>query len=575
MEKKIDQLNAYGKARYCIDRLVSLEIIGNKTIIDLLAYDDISLWWNIQNKFLGHVVSLIENSFNQNRKAVTAEMRYTLLRPVLRDLKIFLSKAAVKLSKSKHRIQEVSHKVLFFTDDSNWKELRGYDGHGRGKADVFYDPIVRNLESGVNTVAVYPTSLSLNGLNILYNRLYNWPIPFKPFHFYMGTKARKSELRARKHVSQIWRQISGEKCLEKFKWVEQQGISYASFVNILEYFVCIYFPYCVRCIEVAKNMIDYENPDVIVLSKESSAFEQSIIIAAKTKGIPTLAIQHGSLMKDDFCNDFHHAVARIVLPDIICVYGKREFDLFTQRMYKPWEVVVTGSHKLDFLVRANNEVYEKDRIVAKYGIKKGKKIILWTTQSHGLSKIENQKNLTAVCKSIRKMPDVCLVIKQHPDENEKHRKLISEYLFYHNIDAVLPSNNADPYELLFACDVLITKYSTTAIEAIAMNKPVVIINLSGQPNLIDVVDKRVAMGVYREDDLQPVLTSILKDNMLLKRNREKYIENCLHRIDGKASERIAQSIMHCVLGIGKKGKHDTKSISPANLHKTEEYGGVS
>ena len=575
MEKKIDQLNAYGKARYCIDRLVSLEIISNKTIIDILAYDDISLWWNIQNKFLGHLVSLIENSFNQNRKAVTAEMRYTLLRPVLRDLKVFLSKAAVKLSKSKHRIQEGSHKVLFFTDDSNWKKLRGHDSLGRSKADVFYDPIVRNLESGVNTVAVYPTSISLNGLNVLYNRLYNWHIPFKPFHFYMGTKARKSELRARKHFIQIWRQISGEKCLEKFKWVEQQGISYASFVNLLEYFVCIYFPYCVRCIESAKNMIDYENPDVIVLAKESSTFEQSIIIAAKTKGIPTLAIQHGNLTKGDFINYFHHAGARIVLPDITCVYGKRTVDLLSQKMYKPWEVVVTGSHKLDFLARAN-EVYEKDRIVAKYGIKKGKKIILWTTQSHGLSEIENQKNLTAVCKSIKNMRDVCLVIKQHPDENKEHRKLISECLLYHNIDAVLPDSKADTYELLFACDVLIAKYSTTAIEAIAIDKPVVILNLSGQPDLIDVVDQRVAMGVYREDDLQPVLTSILKDDMLLKSNRAKYIENCLHRIDGKASERIAQSIMNCVLQLGKnKRNRNTEGISPDNLHKTEEHRGVS
>ncbi len=506
MEKKIDQLNAYGKARYCIDRLVSLEIIGNKTIIDLLAYDNISLWWNIQNKFFGRLVSLTENSFNQNHKAATAEMRYDLLRPVLRDLKVFLSKAAVKLSKSKNRIQEGSHKVLFFTDDSNWRELRGHDSHGRGKTDVFYEPIVRNLESGVNTVAVYPMSFSLNGLGILYNRLYNWHIPFKPFHFYMYKKARKSELRTKKHASQIWKQISREKCLKKFKWIEQQGISYASFVNILEYFVCIYFPYCVRCIEVAKNMIDYENPDVIVLAKESSAFEQSIIIAAKTKGIPTLAIQHGSLTKDDFCNDFHPAVARIVLPDITCVYGKREFGLFTQSMYKPWEVVVTGSHKLDFLPRTN-EVYKKDKILEKFNIKKVKKIILWTTQSHALSEIENQKNLTAVSNSIKNMQGVCLVIKQHPDENEEHRKLISKYLLYYNIDAVLPASNSDPYELLFACDVLITKHSTTAIEAIAMNKPVIILNLSGQSDLIDVVDKKVAMGVYREEDLQRVLTS--------------------------------------------------------------------
>ena len=49
---------------------------------------------------------------------------------------------------------------------------------------------------------------------------------------------------------------------------------------------------------------------------------------------------------------------------------------------------------------------------------------------------------------------------------------------------------------------MLTKDSTTAMEAIALNKPVIVLNLGGEPDVVDYVEHCVALGVYKEEDLE-------------------------------------------------------------------------
>ncbi|HJH26921.1 MAG TPA: hypothetical protein C5S37_09180 [Methanophagales archaeon] len=119
---------------------------------------------------------------------------------------------------------------------------------------------------------------------------------------------------------------------------------------------------------------------------------------------------------------------------------------------------------------------------------------------------------------------------------------MEKYLNSYNIDAVLTPKESDTYEQLFVCDLMITRHSTTAMEAVALNKPIIILNLSGEPDPVEYVKEGVALGVYKEGDLKPTIEKLLKDDSELAKNRKKYIETYLYKIDGKATERVVNLI---------------------------------
>ena len=91
------------------------------------------------------------------------------------------------------------------------------------------------------------------------------------------------------------------------------------------------------------------------------------------------------------------------------------------------------------------------------------------------------------------------------------------------------------------CQLLITKYSTTALEAMIINKPVVVINLSGQPTPVPYAEEGAALGVYRYEDIEQAILNALYDEETrgrLKTGRYQFVRNWAGEPDGKASQRI-------------------------------------
>ncbi len=55
---------------------------------------------------------------------------------------------------------------------------------------------------------------------------------------------------------------------------------------------------------------------------------------------------------------------------------------------------------------------------------------------------------------------------------------------------------------------------------------------------MEYVKEGVALGVYEGKDLKPATEKLLKDDADLAKNREKYVQKYLSKIDGKATERV-------------------------------------
>jgi|BioPla2DNA2_1021312.scaffolds.fasta_scaffold32688_3 CDP-glycerol glycerophosphotransferase (TagB/SpsB family) len=202
------------------------------------------------------------------------------------------------------------------------------------------------------------------------------------------------------------------------------------------------------------------------------------------------------------------------------------------------EVVVMGQPRYDILARAN-EIYDKNKIISDLGLDPNKKIILWCTQTHGQSLDENVSSINAVYSTMASIKsDAQLLIKLHPDEDQ-NAPLYHENTLY---QPKILKRDVDTCAILSICNLMITKNSTTAMEAVILNKPVIILNLSGDPDRVNYVHEGVALGVYDPANLPATVEKLLDDSSILHEKREDYIKKYLYKVDGKATERVVSLI---------------------------------
>jgi CDP-glycerol glycerophosphotransferase (TagB/SpsB family) len=284
-----------------------------------------------------------------------------------------------------------------------------------------------------------------------------------------------------------------------------------------------------KVLKKTKPKVIMSNDDVITL-KPRKDMENTKFIIMQSASIDEMKEEYKKMFLSSFPLDK-------LIADYFLVSGTKFKDL-KKNTKDSKEIIVTGQPRYDILSHAD-KIYDKNKIFKQLNLDSSKKMILWTTQTHGFPLDENKKNIFVVYNVVKSLKNVQLVIKLHPAEDQN----ASQYKKDKPFEPVIIGGKADTYGLLYACDLMITRHSTTAMEAVALNKPVIILNLSGEPDPVDYVKEGVALGVYKEEDLKPAIEKLLKDDSELAKNRGRYIEKYLYKIDGKATERVVNLIM--------------------------------
>ena len=290
------------------------------------------------------------------------------------------------------------------------------------------------------------------------------------------------------------------------------------------------------------NAIDKIKPSVIVASCEYCTMGRVATIVGNKKGVTTVALQHGVITDTHWGYIFYNsekatytsAIDLRPIPRYTLLYGSKYKDILINNSSYPSEsLVVTGQPRYDCFYNTIKST-DKELFIKENNLKRP--LIVWTTQAHGLSKIENKRNIECFSNLLKHNSKINLFIKPHPGETDlfTYRPLVNQN--------VTISKDVNLYELLYTCDLMITRHSTTAMEAVALNKPVIILNLSGEPDPVEYVKEGVALGVYKEEDLKTAIEELLRDDSELAKNRKRYIEKYLYKIDGKATERVVTLI---------------------------------
>lgn len=210
-------------------------------------------------------------------------------------------------------------------------------------------------------------------------------------------------------------------------------------------------------------------------------------------------------------------------------------------------VFITGQPRFDLML---GKKFNKEHLLSELGIPQSKGIAVLATQPlvpSLWSKDDRRKFIKTIVQAMDNFPDEQLVIKLHPSEDiDNYHRILKEIGY----SKAIVCQDTDLYELLNACNLLMTVHSTVALEAMLFNKPVICIDFTGRHSLTPFYTKSgAAVGVYREEDLVPAIRQALYDHQVRdeqEQNRKKFINEHIYKPDGQASRRVAELIMRLI-----------------------------
>ena len=354
-------------------------------------------------------------------------------------------------------------------------------------------------------------------------------------------------------------------------------------------------------VNVKRILID-EKIDAVVVANDQSMIEKSFVISGNSLGLATIFIQNGAIPPQEVMKlrekaikgiyviknfgdiwkrytffivamgntnmSFFRSMGNIALDlfknlwnielrghgncKAIGVTSSYEKDSLANKGINPKKIVIVGNPKFDKMITRKYDVSSTRK---NYGIPNENKMVLFITQStveHGFW-TEGQRELffKAIVSEISNMEGVNLVVKIHPMEDiGVYEKMLSDL----GIDIPLLKDE-NIHELISASELMITSHSSTIIEAMILNKPVVIANLFGDIEFIEYALHGGTSKVFNKNEIRQTINNILNNEEVakeLKIKNQKFIEEHIQMADGKGAERASILIRRTIGKCAKK-----------------------
>ena len=569
-------MSNYKDSSAFVRKLTTTKLDCGVSLRELTDHEGIRMWWFADFD----LIDLLLHMPDGDRRYDPKELRFqsylcrmpvwlfaglNLCFDVLR--KLFIKAAMALYAKKKHRQkpEEGVHKVLFTAQDMMWQQVKDHRTGQVRKTDIFFDSVIKVLEerNDIQLVGTYPcisyvylVRKAIESLRILADKLKMWDIRHVPFNLYWNVGIWRKEYRAARYFLKQWKVLARD---EKFRQLCMLGERdmYDLVSRQLKFYFLVLFPYALKRIALAHRLLEQERPELILLINEYGIFERALLIAGKQKHIATVALQHGNIhashqgymyQPEDISREGLVRSPYCPIPDKTAVFGEYFKDMLCgTSVYPEDSLVVTGSCRHDVIDTIKNDLSKED-VLSCYGIDHTKRTILWTTTCIAMIDEENIINFRAFRAAMDQLSDTILVIKMHPNSKDRYVRMAKEYLSMPRDNVVIVPKNADTLCLIHACDMMVTKMSTTAIEAVAMDKPLLILNLTGDADKMEYVSQNIAVGVYAAEDLAATIENLINDDAELAENRNRYVEQYFYKIDGRASRRVAGLIDDMLTG---------------------------
>lgn len=405
-----------------------------------------------------------------------------------------------------------------------------------------YEPLIKALRDDNDLIIINeakPIGSSFGALKILLEN----DIPYKSLEDYINKQVRRTINEEARSLVDKWNNII--RTNENFKKIFAfQDIPFWELVeNRFQHLFSKQgsFAKVIKYVEAIKSLIRTERIDMIIAFADVLEFEKTAVIIGNSMGIPTLVLQHGVIAGEIGCVP--------LTADRMAVWGRISKDWLIRRGINPDRLVITGCPQFDVIPHRSSVAKEEFRRKLKLVPDKNL-IVLATDPFAGYTSIEKEeepeKLVRAIFEAMREFPEIQFVIKPHPSEDARFYKAIAKEMKA----KVRVTKNVNLYELLSACDILMTGTSTVGLEAMMLGKPVIFMNLTGRSDLVPYAESGAAIGVYKQGEISPAIRSILEDpqtNKNLETHRKNFLSEYVNiKSNGKASKRVANLVKQMI-----------------------------
>lgn len=276
--------------------------------------------------------------------------------------------------------------------------------------------------------------------------------------------------------------------------------------------------------------IEEEKPDLL-LAIEVNLILRNAIRLCKNIGTKTLIVQHGTPNKYSL-----HAFAPFEA-DYFAAWGNFTRDFLVSNGVDSDRIVVTGGPIFDTYLSVK---HDKERIYQELGIRSDiKKLIVFTMQGQGAgfrpSLEEIETGVIETIKAASQYPEIELVFQIHPQQKIEDVEIIAKKAWPLKAKII---RYGDTESLIAVADGVITFFSTTAIDALIFNKPLLLINLTDDKDFFPFVPMQAAYGAYTKEEIENAFRQLVENPDILKPARQNAVEYMAYKIDGKSMDRV-------------------------------------
>lgn len=500
-----------------ICRLSNTKLDCGKSLAELTEYKGVSLWWYTYITFMNRVFKILNGELTEktHRYKTIKRVGKLIYYPTLYYVWNFIEKIYYpNQENSKNR------KIIIIESPRYWMNSK----------EIFFGSIKEKLLADGKTeiLSTFSVGYDTHRIETMLDMMKNEEnIKHRPIEYYQSIGTNLCEYKTHMKYSKIWDEIKNDKTLHDLLTFHDIDM-YNILISELENCFKTKFGEIVSDIETIHRMVQKESPSVIVVIDEVGR-PYSYIMGCKLGGKPSIAVQHGTISSQltFWCGSERFQM----IPDITTVYGKTYQDVLVKtKMYRETDIVITGNHRDDNILQERS----KEQICKAIGLNTKKKIIVWALTMISNQPDENRRYISAMLDVVKKA-DVQLVISLHPTDSKQSE----QYLWKLDLPGIIIADKTDINNLIYICDTFITKKSTTAITAMVMGKPVIVMNFSGQPDMQPYVSEGLATGVYNEEGLIPAIELALNGR---KKEQKEALYNLCYIQDGKATDRVVDAI---------------------------------
>lgn len=283
---------------------------------------------------------------------------------------------------------------------------------------------------------------------------------------------------------------------------------------------------------LSKAMIEKYKPLALGGDDEFTLLKYPMFMAAKKLQIPTFAIQHGGISRNNLNYTFNaEDIRHDPLPNKTMVWGEMTANQLIQHsIYSHDQIDIVGQLRTDAIPQL---MAKRNRNLS------DSKTIVFASQPLPHDQHTRYRMLHDFFKLIKDFKEHNLVWKPHPNEKKDIPSILK---LAEEEGCKLVVSEDDLYMLLSSSDAVITGYSTVGSEAVYFGLDLIVLDYSGADNA-GYIAEGVGYHCSNYLEMKKAISSVISGEALCNSSKKHtYTQKRAYIIDGNVRSRIVTSI---------------------------------